>query len=49
MKKDSYLEMIPPRIFEISTEVDSDPRSIYSKKIYYAEVILALMLHLMKS
>lgn len=47
MKSDAYLEMIPPRIFEIDTALDSDPRSIYSQKIYYAEAILSMMLHLL--
>jgi len=46
MKNDALVEMIPPRIFEIDTEVDNDPRAIYSQKIYYAEVILAMILHL---
>lgn len=46
MKNDALVEMIPPRIFEIDTEVDNDPRAIYSQKIYYAEVILVMILHL---
>jgi len=48
MKDDALVEMIPPRIFEIDTEVDNDPRAIYSQKIYYAEVILAITLHLLE-
>lgn len=43
MRKDAILYMIKPRIFEVETEVDSDPRAVYAQKEPYAEVGAALL------
>lgn len=47
LRKDAYLIMITPRIFEIEKDVDPDPRAIYSKKGTHTEVALAVVAHLM--
>ncbi|MDO8443942.1 MAG: hypothetical protein Q7S80_00310 [bacterium] len=47
LRPDAFLEMITPRIFEIDTAVDSDPRAIYSKKELHTEICLALMTYLL--
>lgn len=45
MKKDGVLYIIKPRVFEIETEVDSDPRSAYMREEPYIEMACALITH----
>lgn len=47
MRKDSSLIMLKPRIFEIDTEVDSDPRAVYSKPEPLVEACLAVMTYIL--
>jgi len=47
LRKDAFLEMITPRIFEIEKAVDADPRAVYSKKEMHAEMCLAVMTYLL--
>lgn len=47
LRKDAFLDMYTPRIFEIEKEVDNDPRSIYYDKSYFTESALALMTYLL--
>jgi aspartate carbamoyltransferase catalytic subunit len=47
MRKDALLYMIKPRIFEIETDVDDDPRAIYSKHEPYTEACLAVVTYLL--
>ena len=48
LRKDAYLDMILPRIFEVDRAVDNDPRTIFTKKEIWAEVCLAIMANLLK-
>jgi len=43
MRKDAVLYMIKPRIFEVETDVDDDPRAAYSKTEPFTEMALALI------
>ncbi|MEK7463628.1 MAG: hypothetical protein AAB610_00700 [Patescibacteria group bacterium] len=45
MKKDAVLYMLKPRIFEIETDVDSDPRAAYAKEEPFVEFAAALITH----
>lgn len=47
LRPDAILSMIPPRIFEIEKEVDSDPRALHSKKTQNVESGLAIMTYLL--
>lgn len=47
LRKDAFLEMITPRIFEIEKDVDPDPRAIYSKKELHTESGLAVITYLL--
>ena len=47
MKKDAILFMLKPRIFEVDTAVDDDPRAIYTKPEPYVEEALAVMTYLL--
>lgn len=47
MRQDALLYMIKPRIFEIETDVDDDPRAIYSKHEPYTEAMLAMVTYLL--
>jgi aspartate carbamoyltransferase catalytic subunit len=43
MRQDAVLYIAKPRIFEIETDVDDDPRAAYSKKEPYGEIAAAIM------
>lgn len=47
MRKDAYLYMLKPRIFEIDTAVDPDPRAIHSKREPYMEGCLAMLTYVL--
>ena len=48
LRKDAYLSMIVPRIFEIEKDVDNDPRSLYTQKGAFQELIMAVMSYYME-
>lgn len=41
LRKDAFIDMFLPLIFEIERDVDSDPRAIYSKYGMHTEILLA--------
>jgi aspartate carbamoyltransferase catalytic subunit len=47
LRNDAQVMMLFPRIFEIDREVDSDPRAMYMKKMYFEETLLAIMTYVM--
>jgi len=47
LRKDAYLYMIKPRIFEIDTAVDPDPRAIHTKREPFVEACLAVLTHVL--
>ena len=47
LRKDAYLSMLLPLIFEIERDVDPDPRALYSKKEPFTEGMLAMMTFLL--
>lgn len=47
MRQDAVLCMILPRIFEIDTAVDKDPRALYAKRGIYTEIALAVIAYVL--
>lgn len=47
LRKDAYLMMFKPLIFEIDRAVDSDPRALYMKKERFVEMALAEMVRVL--
>jgi len=47
LRKDAFLYMIKPLIFEIERDVDPDPRALHTKKEPYVEGVLALSTYIL--
>jgi len=45
LRKDAFLVMLLPRIFEVDRDVDDDPRAVYSKNEMFVEMSAALLTH----
>jgi len=48
LRKDAFLDMVAPRMFEVERDVDSDPRAIFTKKAIHTHAAVALVEHVLK-
>ena len=48
MKKGAFFHHISPRVFEVEQDVDSHPKSLWTKRLYFTECALATMIHFLK-